>query len=368
MAARVKQKNIRDFSAKDVAGASFLQNGDNSTRYALIASMVFNLSLFSGCAHFPMESGYPGPKPLPEEIREEYKHERFTGVFDEKISYENKFYRLKEIQFAPGGNIFDIEHKIRLDYYEIIGAGPSPAILVLPILGGKNTVARIFADYFARNGFASVIVHRQKKYKQINDITKLDKTLRQMVQDHKHAVDWMESRPELDPEKIGVFGVSMGGIKSALLSALEGRIRAGIIALGAGDLPYVLTYSKEKRLARRRDDLLKKDNLSLEEFHEKLRGEIVCDPANYAEYIDARTTLMILARFDDAVPFEKGNELRRLIGKPETIYLLSGHYSSAFFINYIKQASLNFFEKKLLSPFSSTKTHKTIRTMEDENG
>ena len=87
-------------------------------------------------------------------------------------------------------------------------------------------------------------------------------------------------------------------------------------------------------------------NLTLDELYNRLRKMITCDPMEYAEYINARNVLMILARFDRIVPFNKGKELRDKIGKPETIYLLSGHYTAYPYIFYIKRESLQFFRKK----------------------
>jgi len=346
MKTRIESKSALSFRLNRFRGA-LIREADFFSSAVILFSAALCLLLASSCAHLPLEPSYSGPEALPETIEAEYEHEKFNGSARETIKYENEFYRLWKVEFAPGQNILDLDHTISIDYYQVKGAPSSPAVLVLPILGGRNTAARIFADYFARNGLAALIVHRQKKYKEITDINKLDKTLRQIVLDHKQALDWLERRPEVDAERIGVFGVSMGGIKSALLAALESRIKASVIALGAGDLPYVLTYSKEKGVARRRNKVLKKNGLSLEQFYKKLKSEITCDPANYAPYIDARNTLMILARFDDAVPYEKGEELREKIGGPETIYLLSGHYGSVVFINYIKLASLTFFVEKL---------------------
>jgi len=63
----------------------------------------------------------------------------------------------------------------------------------------------------------------------------------------------METRPELDTYRIGVFGVSMGAIKGSLVGALDPRIRAQVLALGAGDLPHVLAYSTESGVEKRRN-------------------------------------------------------------------------------------------------------------------
>ena len=161
------------------------------------------------------------------------------------------------------------------------------------------------------------------------------------------AIDWIETREELDASRIGVFGISMGAIKGALISALDERVGASVLALAGGDIPYLLTYSDEPGIARRRDGYLQEHHLTLAELQEELDRKITCDPIHYAEYIDAEKVLMVLAFFDQTVPLEKGRELKEKMGNPETIYLFSGHYSSVLFKNYIKYKARKFFARML---------------------
>lgn len=47
--------------------------------------------------------------------------------------------------------------------------------------------------------------------------------------DDVRTVDYLVTRPEVDPERIGCQGVSMGGYRSLFLTALDARIRAGCV-------------------------------------------------------------------------------------------------------------------------------------------
>jgi hypothetical protein len=42
----------------------------------------------------------------------------------------------------------------------------------------------------------------------------------------KTAIDWLQARPEIDPGRIGAFGLSYGGLLSPYAAGLDGRIRA----------------------------------------------------------------------------------------------------------------------------------------------
>jgi dienelactone hydrolase len=48
--------------------------------------------------------------------------------------------------------------------------------------------------------------------------------------DDMRTVDYLVTRPEVDPKRIGCLGISMGGYRSIYLSALDERITAGCIA------------------------------------------------------------------------------------------------------------------------------------------
>ena len=88
--------------------------------------------------------------------------------------------------------------------------------------------------------------------------------------------------------------------------------------------------------------------LTPDQFHQQLKTTIACDPMAYADHINAAQSMMILALFDRAVPFKKGQELKEKIGNPETIYLVSGHYSAILYLYYVRWAALNFFREKLV--------------------
>jgi hypothetical protein len=56
--------------------------------------------------------------------------------------------------------------------------------------------------------------------------------------------------------------------------------------------------------------------------------------------------LMFLAVFDRSVPAWTGRQLREAIGRPKTIYLLAGHYTSFIYLPYAQWESLCFVKRK----------------------
>jgi hypothetical protein len=227
------------------------------------------------------------------------------------------------------------------------GDGKRPVILVLPTAGGTYPLEKYFASYFVRHGFAAVIVRRPSKFGDSIRLETIDDLFKQSVLDNKLVLDWIETRPELNAARIGVFGTSMGAIQGALLTPLDTRVRAAVLGLAGGDLPYLLTYSTESGVVRRRRDILRQRELTLPELHKKLQEMITCDPKAFAAYVDPNRVLLVLAFCDTTVPYKKGWELRERMGKPETLLLPTGHYTAVLYLPYIQRQTLKFFQKRL---------------------
>src|SRR6185503_5553304 len=107
----------------------------------------------------------------------------------------------------------------------------------------------------------------------------IDELMRQCALDAKQAIDWIETQRDYDASRIGIFGVSMGAIRGALLLPLDSRIRAATLGLVGGDLPWILANTEEPSIAKRRRELLKKENITPHELEERLRGMVTFDPA-----------------------------------------------------------------------------------------
>ena len=76
--------------------------------------------------------------------------------------------------------------------------------------------------------------------------------MRQAVCDVRRAAVWLAARPDVEPQRIGVAGISLGGIVSALAAAVDPAIRDGAFLLAGGDLSSILWGMPEGAAYRKR--------------------------------------------------------------------------------------------------------------------
>lgn len=71
------------------------------------------------------------------------------------------------------------------------------------------------------------------------------KTLaRRMILDLKRAIDYMETRPEIDSDRIGCIGFSMGAGLALFVSALDERIKVAVSMLGVTTYKAIMKHQR----------------------------------------------------------------------------------------------------------------------------
>ncbi len=319
------------------------------------AVIALAAALLTGCCHLRESCNPRQARPVPAETTVLVAYHKFTPIACTASNLEsNSRFTVQRITMPAAAS--KTNRVLELDYYRPIGTNHTSVIVVLPIIGGGYPLEKLFCAYFARQGMAAVLVRRDRLKKTLDDLEEINDTLQQAAIDARQAIDWIETRSELDASRIGIFGISMGGIRAAFLAPLDSRIRAAVIGLAGGDLPYIIAHSKEGGIVRRREPYLQKHGITRDEFEQKLRGTLASDPLAVAPSIDPHKVLLVLATFDTAVPSKKGFELRRAMGKPETIIVPTGHYTALLYIPYIKSACVRFFKEKFADNGSAPDT------------
>jgi dienelactone hydrolase len=302
--------------------------------------------LLASCVIEPCSHSYAGPQQRPAEVLDYYSTPAEPSRASVTLLKQKRHYLLERVELDSNTPLFGQE-RIKVDYYKLTRPGRSAAVLALPISGGVDFSVQSFARVFASSGFHVAIVHnRGRRIEKAQTAEEVEEYFRQIVLDNRQVLDWLVQQPEVDPNRLGCLGLSLGGIKAAVVAGADARIKAAALCLAGGSLADITVTSKEKSLKKYVDRWVE-SGVPRQAIHEELSKRVVTDPLRLAPYVDARSTLMFIAVFDQSVPWSCGEHLRKAMGDPETVYLPTGHYTGFLYLPYAHAKTLAFFNRHL---------------------
>lgn len=244
--------------------------------------------------------------------------------------------RVYKIQFpSPVKSEHAANNTVHADYFQPKGKGPFPAVVVIHILGGEFPLSQMIANGLARKGIAALFIKlpyygerrgntRGRYFISFEpDVTKRNFT--QAVLDVRRAAGWLAARPEVDADQLGITGISLGGIMTALSAPAEPRFKKVAIYLGGGDLGnMVWSHPNQAASAFRKSWLARGETKA--SFLKKVTP---VDPVTYGHLLKKRQVLMIAAKNDEIVPPASTKALWEAAGrKPKLVWLDAGHISA----------------------------------------
>lgn len=151
------------------------------------------------------------------------------------------------------------------------------------------------------------------------DVTMDIESLRQAVSDVRTVTNWLAQRPEVDNNRIGIVGISLGAIILHLAMGQDSRLSAGVALEGGGDLASLYRNSAEIALNGHPNEIpLSKA---------QLKRLSTVDPASYADQNRPRRVLMIQAARDLNVPPSNAIYLWNALGHPPIQWVDTNHYA-----------------------------------------
>lgn len=267
--------------------------------------------------------------------------ERFR-LLEHEFPYQSKTFRrsgkvlMHKLTFpSPVETSLAENNTVYAEYFQPSGPGPFPASVVLHILGGDFLLSETIAQHLAQRGIAALFVkmpyygERRGKDSPRRMISRVPAEsvagMTQAVLDIRRATAWLAQRPEVDATRLGIVGISLGGIMSALAATGEPRLKNVAIVLGGGKLADIL-WSNEIREARDFREQWLAEGGTQTSFREALAP---IDPATHGHLLKGRRVLMVAAKNDEVIPPESAVALWESIGKePELVWLDAGHYTA----------------------------------------
>lgn len=217
-------------------------------------------------------------------------------------------------------------------------AKPAPAILLQYGSGGNKKTNYIveIGKLFVARGFVVLTIdspgqgERRNKTKKSTSLFGLASTDQVMhyCGDYSRAIDYLESRPEVDKERIGFVGISWGAITGITYCAYDPRIKAVGSMVGGGNFLGLFTEEEAQRCAR--------------------EGSKSSDPVCHVARIAPRPLLFINVTKDQLILRPWAESLHKYAGAgAKTVWLETDHFFNGLNRADVCMSVIEFMEKGL---------------------
>ena len=278
------------------------------------------------------------PGDLESSLPERFRLERHSFTFAQaRLEDPSRVLNLWEVTFpSPVVTPHANNNTVHCEYFQPVAPGKHPGVIVLHILGGDFALSRLFCRALAHRGVAALFLkmpyygpRRQPDVKARMVSMDPHETVRGMTQavlDVRQATAWLGSRAEIDGDRLGILGISLGGITACLASSAEPRLQNICLILAGGDIGEVAWNAPHLKKLRANWEA---DGGTKDSLVELLRP---VDPATNAAKLRGRRILMLNASEDEVIPRACTESLWRALGQPEIVWWNAGHYSAAQYI------------------------------------
>ena len=242
---------------------------------------------------------------------------------------------------SPVASPYPINNVVTAYFFQPPGPGPHPAMVVLHEWNAGSTVGAFrLAHAIVRAGVAALVVvepyslNRKPRGPQYagqdteilsGNVPHMVSALRQAVLDARRGLDYLARRPDIDPSRLGIAGISLGGILSGLTAGVDPRIKVAITIVGGADFAKGFW---DGLLTRHYQDEIKRRGYTYETYQAAMA------PVDAASWLPKRhfnpeDVLMINGRYDLVVLPDGAKALAKDFGGTKIVWLNTGHYGAA---------------------------------------
>ncbi len=290
-----------------------------------------------------IERGEVAFRPGPQEasVPERFRLERADFHYELEPVLATERYTVSRLRFPSPVVTADPENNtVHAEYFRPVGRdGKRPGVVVLHILGADFPLSRYMAARLADRGVAALFVklpyygERRPASGGLDarrflssDVERTVTAMRQGICDVRRASAWLATRAEVDPGRLGVTGISLGGIVSSIVAAVDPSIQESAFLLAGGDLSRILWEMPEGRTFRARWIESGRTRADLKALTDPF------DPLRYASRLRTKRVFMMAGKVDEVIPPDSARELWLAAGRPDILWCDCGHYSAVGFL------------------------------------
>ncbi|MGO8671377.1 MAG: dienelactone hydrolase family protein [Capsulimonadaceae bacterium] len=233
------------------------------------------------------------------------------------------------------------------------GPGPHPAVIVLHEWAASNLsgIMRL-CEKLADSGTAALVMVEpytlqrtpddDSAQSQIlsSDLPNTAAAIRQAILDARRGLDILAARPDIDPNRMGAAGISLGGILAAILAQNDPRVKTLFSIAGGADLAGILWSSPLLRGLQgglRRRGYVEDDVRAACAPFEVDRARNHVDPAD---------VLLVDARYDVFVNPDHAYDLAHAFGDPPIVWTDTGHFGTLLVLDKIADLGATFLQDR----------------------
>jgi dienelactone hydrolase len=329
---------------KTMPGEGVMKRELRELRIALLSATLLAAVALVGCAariHLPFVPGdeLAGPT-LVRSAPSEFDYIDSLPHPAHVITADDAAYRTVSLAFPSAGENGQAGNLVTARYHRSKGKGAKPLVIVLPIWGihtyPSNTISAGLRKHGGNINVLQIDGERPLlDWDAVGDTRTeaeffklLDQLIGRFVStviDIRRVVDWAQTQPDVDPQRIALIGFSMGALVASVAMANEPRLAAGVLVMGGAD-PHDVLATCDQEIARGREHVLEHLGWSLDKYRTELAKALAgINPARFAGMVDPRRVLIIEAAADSCMPRTSRERLWRAMGRPERIAYLYDH-------------------------------------------
>jgi cephalosporin-C deacetylase-like acetyl esterase len=207
---------------------------------------------------------------------------------------------------------------------------PAPCLILLHGLGGNKEMMTPLAQFLAGAGYASFMIDEAGQgernsaganvfptFTSEQDMTKslVDDGVATVV-DLRRGIDYLQSRPDIAKDKIGLIGFSLGALEGAILGGVDDRVKAVALVSGGGNLGEIIADQAKNNQSLGGHYAALLAGTTADQLEDQLAP---VDPLNFVGHIAPRPLLMEHGRNDVIIPPANAQALYDDAGQPKQI-------------------------------------------------